>query len=150
MSTAMQAFYAEQEHLRQCYRDKDLEYEIQNERDAEKLAAHAHSSNAEIRSTVALNWHTPEATLRLLGSDPHADVRQSVAANLFTPTDVLEALAEEDTYMMRFSLSGNPSTPAAVDERIREHDPEGYQRARFLKAGGMSSRIAGLLREASA
>ncbi|MGX1792264.1 hypothetical protein ACWIDW_04900 [Microbacterium sp. NPDC055312] len=150
MSVNMQPFYAEQERLRQCYRNRELEVEVQDERGPERLADYASSRDLEIRSRVALNWSTPESVLRQLAEDPSADVRQSVAANLMTPPDVLESLAQEDTYWMRFSLAGNPSTPAAVDSRLREVDPGSYERARGLKAGGFRSRVRSLMQEASA
>lgn len=131
-------------------RTRELEITAQNESDPAKLAEYAQHWNAEVRCSVALNWSTPTSTLRLLATDLSAHVRQAVAANLMTPADLLEELAAEDTYWMRFCLAGNLSTPAGVDARLRERDPESYERARALKAGGMRSSISTLLKKVSA
>lgn len=127
MTTDMQAFRAEQERLRQCYRDRDLEVKIEQERDPAMLAKFAHHPDTDVRHMVALNLCSDEATLRLLANDPSDQVRGGVAVNLNTPATVLRALAKEDFFWMRSSLARNPRCPQDIVQMLRESDIEAYE-----------------------
>lgn len=103
---------------------KELEVEVQDERDPKKLAEHATHRIEAVREAVGRNRSTDPATLRMLASDWNGHVRQSVACNPSAPPELLAELARDGGYWIHYWLKRNPSTPQSTlweIERQEEH-----------------------------
>lgn len=76
----------------------------------DEYTKYSNSNNSDIRYTIALNPHTPEAVLMQLSKDRNMTVRQGLAANKKLPANLATELSK-DTKRVLQTLVGNPSVP---------------------------------------